>query len=979
MKFIKIIILMLLSFSPLTVWCSDLNYKLEVDVNIKNGTIHGKALLNVRADTEVGFSVNNLLNLNINGNPPPRLKDGKFFLTLKKGVETEISYTTRFQESASGLINKNYIILMNHWYPIPDILAEYRLFVTLPKDFIGVSEAETVSTTLTGNIKSYEFQFDHPLDQLHLVASTEYIVQKSKYNNISIETYFFKKDADYAQAYLDHTRKYIAMYEKMLGPYPYKRFAIVENIFPTGYSMPTFTLLGKDVVKLPFIIKTSLGHEFLHEWFGNFVYVDPSHGNWAEGITTYLADHLYADLKKQGAGYRKQIMLDHGAYVNKGNAIKTADFKTRQTRAQKVAGYGKSAMIFHQLKEHYGDQIFFAALDEFIKKNKFRKASWHDIQRAFETITGDRLYSYFGNWLNRKDIPDINVENGQIVVEKGQLLLKFSLIQKKEPYPLRIPISIHYTGGVKKSHFYTKKAGKEIIIPLEEPPLEVIIDENYAIMRELHNDETPPILASLMGADKLIVAVSGRKRSLFKTLVKFLGINNITYIAPDKVTMAMLKENSILIAGYDNQLTDMLLGSQNIPDDGLRLKVYKNPYNSFKRLFLVHLKNMEEIKAAGRNLTHYGKYTELAFNNGKNTHKVIAHAKNGISVISTQATLAVRPDTMATLEDIIPEIVTKRVIYVGEQHNLLSHHINQLTIIKRLNNKGFKFGVGMEMFQVPYQKAINDYIADRINERQFLKETRYFKTWRFDYNLYKPVIDYLKKNKIPLIALNIDGDISRRVARLGMGELTDKEKSSLPGAMDLTNEEYIRDLYDLFAMHKMRTDIKDFNYFLQAQILWDESMAESAINFLKKNPDKKLVVLAGNGHMRNRYGIPKRVFRRLKEPYAVILQDDEIKTEIADFVLLTTKIDGKKAPQMGVKFLEKEETLTIVTILPNGPAMKAGLKENDIITGFDDHPVNSLSDLKIALFFCEGGDKVKVELKRDGEKLYKEITIISKD
>ncbi len=977
MKFIKIIILMLLSFLPLTGWCSDLNYKLEVTVNTKDQAIYGKALLKVSADTKVEFSINNLLKLNIKGNTPFRVEGEKFSLMLKKGTETEITYEALFKESPSGLINKNHVILMNGWYPVPDILAEYRLFVTLPENFIAVSESERTSSTSKGNIKSYEFQFDHPLDQLHIIASTEYIVQKSKYNDILIETYFFKKDADYAQTYIDHTRKYLAMYEKMLVPYPYKRFAIVENIFPTGYSMPTFTLLGKDVVKLPFIVKTSLGHEILHEWFGNFVYVDPLHGNWAEGITTYLADYLYADLKKQGAIYRKQIMLDHGAYVNQGNAIKTADFKTRQTRAQKVAGYGKSAMIFHQLKERYGDQLFFTALDEFIKKNNFRKASWHDIQRAFETITGDRLYSYFGNWLNRKDIPDIEVDikKAQIVAEKGQLLLKFRLIQKKEPYPLRIPISIHYTGGIKKSHFYTKKATKEIIIPLEEPPMEVVIDEDYSIMRKLHNDETPPILASLLGTEKLIVAVSNKKRSVFKTLVKYLGIKDIKYIAPDKVTIAMLKENSLLIGGYNNQLAEMLLGSQNIPDDGIRLKVYKNPYNLSKRLFLIHIKNMQEIKAAGAKITHYGKYTELAFNNGKNTHKFIAHAKNGISVISAQPTLAVRPDTMATLEEIIPEIVKKRVIYVGEQHNILSHHINQLTIIKKLNAAGIEFGVGMEMFQAPYQKAVNDYIDGRINERQFLEQTRYFKTWRFDYNLYKPVIDYLKQNKIPLIALNIDGNISRKVARLGMAGLTDKEKSSLPGAMDLTDEQYIRDLYDVFALHKMTADINDFNYFFQAQILWDESMAEAAIGFLKKNPDKKLVVLAGNGHMRNRYGIPKRVFRRLKEPYTVILQDDEIKTGIADFVLLTTKIHGKKAPQIGVKIVEKEQSLTIISILPNSPAMKAGLKENDIITRFDDHPVKSLSDLKIALFFCEDGDKIRAELKRDGEKLYKEITI----
>ncbi|NIR14150.1 MAG: M1 family metallopeptidase, partial [Desulfobacterales bacterium] len=64
-----------------------------------------------------------------------------------------------------------------------------------------------------------------------------------------------------AARYLAYSKKYLEMYEEMLGPYPFQRFAVVENILPTGYGMPTFTLLGRQVLKLPFIPETSLGHE----------------------------------------------------------------------------------------------------------------------------------------------------------------------------------------------------------------------------------------------------------------------------------------------------------------------------------------------------------------------------------------------------------------------------------------------------------------------------------------------------------------------------------------------------------------------------------------------------------------------------------------------------------------------------------------------------------------------------------------------
>ena len=68
--------------------------------------------------------------------------------------------------------------------------------------------------------------------------------------------------------------RYVAMYSKLLGAYPYSKFALVENFWETGYGMPSFTLLGSKVIRLPFILTSSYPHEILHNWFGNGIYVD---------------------------------------------------------------------------------------------------------------------------------------------------------------------------------------------------------------------------------------------------------------------------------------------------------------------------------------------------------------------------------------------------------------------------------------------------------------------------------------------------------------------------------------------------------------------------------------------------------------------------------------------------------------------------------------------------------------------------------
>jgi uncharacterized iron-regulated protein len=520
-----------------------------------------------------------------------------------------------------------------------------------------------------------------------------------------------------------------------------------------------------------------------------------------------------------------------------------------------------------------------------------------------------------------------------------------------------------------------KDQKKSVRLILDEPPTKVVIDDDYDLMRRLTSEEIPPVLDSIMGKRALIVVISPGQRPTYQLLIDAIGVDNLTYVIPEEITLAQFKENSFLISGYNNIIVKMLFGEKAIPVDGVRLRVYKNPYNVSERIVILHAKNTEEVQRVESKLSYYGKYTELAFNRGKNTHRMIAETDHGISILTRPATRAIKPDKIATLDEILPKLMNSRVIYLGERHDQFAHHINQRQIIKKLYEAGHKLAVGMEMFEVPDQKTVDDYIAGRIDERTFLRKSDYFYKWGYDYNLYKPIIDYLKQKNIPLIALKIEREITRKVAHEGIDSLTDEQTKQLPYELDFSNEQYRRDLIEVFFLHGEHVKYKDFNYFLQAQILWDEGMAESAHQFLSNHPEHKMVILAGNDHIAHRYGIPERLYRRNREPFTVIVQDREIEVGIADYVLLPTKLKGNRSPRLGVKVEEKDEGLIVLNVDHKSPAEKAGLQKGDILYEVAGELIKSLAELKLVLLYSKMGSTLKIQIKRDDKLLEKEIEL----
>jgi len=375
--------------SPLT-WAT-LHYALQVDVDVQQHALQGTVQLRSSTAVTLDLHTAHLTNLQVAG--VAQAATARLSLTLQAEVPLTLSY--RYAAQADNRIDAEQITLTGLWYPQPDGLAHYQVSALLPTGFIANAEADQIHRTDGPSGWQFAFEFPYPQAALTLVASPHYVRQTAQYREVLLETYFFPSEASLADAYLSAVQKYLALYEALLGPYPYRRFAVVANPASSGWSMPTYTLLGSRLMRLPFILDSSLGHEILHEWFGNWVYADTRQGNWTEGLTTYLADHHYAALKGEGSAYRRQILSDYAAYVQPAEALAIQEFQSRHHKADSAVGYGKTAMLFHMLRQRLGDAAFFAGLKRLLADKAFQYASWTDLRQAFETAGNTDLQAWF--------------------------------------------------------------------------------------------------------------------------------------------------------------------------------------------------------------------------------------------------------------------------------------------------------------------------------------------------------------------------------------------------------------------------------------------------------------------------------------------------------------------------------------------------------------------------------------------------------
>ncbi len=893
--------------------------------------------------------------------------------------------------SGDNLITEQGITLAGFWHPMAKEDMLYSLQATLPRSFSAVFEAETISSAPTQQGRQFQGAYPHPLRGLHFVAGP-YTVKKRKVSSTTLYSYFFKEDAALAAEYLDSGAAYIERYEQLIGPFPFKRFSIVENRLPTGYGMPTFTLLGQAVVRLPFIKDTSLGHEIVHSWFGNSIGITevsnqgkglPDTGNWCEGLTTYLADQLYAADKGKDAEYRKNQLLRYMAYVHPDNTMTLAQFQGASDSrpiAKKIRaiGYDKASMVFHMLRKKIGDDMFYSGLQEFYRDFAFKRASWQDLQETFSRVSGQDLEPFFTQWLTRPDIPKLQISRVVVRQENGRSQIRFHIVQQTDKaYQLLLPFTVTTLSGQQTETLVLEKKDQEFAINTTDLPVSMVMDPQYDTMRMLTLDETPPTWTWFMGAEKKTVVLPEKDNGkTFEPLIKKLENMGCEIQSAGEIKNSELSRGSFLFLGPSVH-SRALFADPGHPGSGFTLDVRKNPLNPNQVMVLVTSSSETETVAVVHRLSHYGKYSYLHFEKGRIKEKRVAQALDGIRVDLLTPPAGIPTSSILDFNQIVDDLEKSRVVYVGEMHTDYPSHLLQLQVIQALYRRDPSLAIGMEMFPHSSQQALDDYIDGKIeDEKEFIKASRYFKVWGYDYRMYQDIIGYAKKHRIPLVALNIDKKITSQIFRQGsLDNLTEEQIQKIPPQRDLDVPGYRKRLQQVHSMHNSSPHGSSFDGFIQAQAIWDETMAESVVKYLTAHPDRRMVVIAGTGHVYKDSAIPKRVARRMpgiKQRVVVSASVADTGTEQGkqvDYLMYTEPLDLPPAGKIGIVLNEVEDEklgtrMQVVQLSPHGKAGKAGIKKDDLILALDGSEVHTIEDLKLGLLNKTAGDKVTLKVLR---------------
>jgi len=554
------------------------------------------------------------------------------------GFETPAQeYARGFNETAGVILEDGvYLAGSTLWYPyLGESLFTFELSAKSPEGWQLISAGSGTARDAQGVA---HWRSDTPLDELHIVGGP-----LKRYSRpagaVTAEVYLRKPDDALAAKYLEATARNLEMYRSLIGTYPYDKFALVENFWETGYGMPSFTLLGPQIIRFPFILTSSYPHEILHNWWGNGVFVDYSSGNWCEGLTAYLADHLYKEKEGQGAEYRRDTLKKFRDFVKEGRDFPLSEFRSRHSPATEAVGYGKALMTFHMARRQVGDEAYTRGLQRFYREQRGRRASFEDLARAQGAAASTDLAPFFRQWVMRPGAPDLRVADVKVTGEGDASVVRGVLrqVQKAAPFALDVPVAVRTAAGTQM--FVAKMAVREtrFEFPVKGRPLSLEVDPEFDLFRLLDARETAPSLGQMFG-DPEIVAVLPSKASAaalaaYREMITFWTGGNAQKIVvrTDTDPAPLPTDRAIWVFGRNNALaakwfagdpaTGFEVGAEAIRAGGGQIPyashsaviVRRHPGNAAKAIGWVVVDPLEAAPGLARKLPHYGKYSYLGF------------------------------------------------------------------------------------------------------------------------------------------------------------------------------------------------------------------------------------------------------------------------------------------------------------------------------------------------------------------------------
>ncbi|MCU0586703.1 MAG: hypothetical protein MUF52_00980 [Syntrophobacteraceae bacterium] len=539
------------------------------------------------------------------------------------------------------------------WYPrIAGRPASVLLEVAAPRGIYAVTAGRLIGHQERGDQSLSTWEIEPVVEGVALSAGP-YVVESRNTGKVPVYTYLFPESAHLSARYLEAAAWHLDFHEALHGPYAFPKFAIVENFFPTGYGFPSYTLLGTTVLRLPFIPDTSLKHEVAHNWWGNGVLVARESGNWAEGLTTYVADYLREERSsaEEGLRYRRQILQEYAALAASNEDFPLSRFLGRTSPATRAVGYGKSAFVFHMIRQRIGDDRFWRSLQRLYRERLFQETSWEDLRQVF-TETGAwspaESRRFFDQWVQQAGAPRLELREVRRRQVDGGWTAEGVLAQPGSSYDLRFPLQLETDGGVEKQVIFIHGGSAAFSFRSPHRPERLVGDPEAHVLRHLAPEEVPPSVNSVKGSRSLVAVLASSAgagvEQTFQAFLESLGQGSAPMSREDRLKPSDVEGRDVVLFGRPRPETlQWLLPSRpngiQLSGDGFSYEgqeaegsgdclfgVFKDPLRkgSLTALFYpLEDTSAESVTAAVRKITHYGKYSVLTFADGANCGKAI--------------------------------------------------------------------------------------------------------------------------------------------------------------------------------------------------------------------------------------------------------------------------------------------------------------------------------------------------------------------
>lgn len=338
--------------------------------------------------------------------------------------------------------------------------------------------------------------------------------------------------------------------------------------------------------------------------------------------------------------------------------------------------------------------------------------------------------------------------------------------------------------------------------------------------------------------------------------------------------------------------------------------------------------------------------------------------------------------------DLFDRLARRPVLLLGERHDSAAHHRWQLATLQALQTRRPGLSLGLEMVPRRRQPVLDRWVAGELEERAFLEALDWPAIWGYDADLYLPILRFARDRRVPLLALNVERLLVRRVRAEGFAAVPASEREGV-GQPAPASAAYRAQLHWLWRQHpfvpssgQRRPGLEDpsFGRFVEGQQVWDRAMAEAIADRRRLHPGALVVALIGNGHLAGGHGVPHQL-RALGLGEAAWLLPWEAGLDCA--VLqpgLATAVFGVASPppaglRLGVYLETHGGRVEIRQVATGSLAERSGLRIGDRITAIDGQPTSSARQVIERLAAHPAGRPLSLRIERDGRSLVLQLAL----